>query len=96
MNFNYKIQEKSGFFGGSYSWTPKMVFDDGTKTYIQMADTMSSGEAPALFVSDGKEVTLVNYRVKKNYYIVDRLFAQAEMRNGLKEIVVIKKVNKDQ
>ncbi len=95
MNFNYKIEEKSGFFGGSYSWTPKMVFDDGQKTYIQMAATMSSGEAPALFVSDGKEVMLVNYRVKKNYYIVDRLFAQAEMRNGLKEIVVIKKINKD-
>jgi len=95
MNFNYKIEEKSGFFGGSYSWTPKMVFDDGQKTHIQMAATMSSGEAPALFVSDGKEVMLVNYRVKKNYYIVDRLFAQAEMRNGLKEIVVIKKINKD-
>ena len=93
MNFNYKVEEKSGFFGGSFSWTPKMVFDDGIKTYIQMADTMPSGEAPALFVSDGKEVTLVNYRVKKNYYIVDRLFAQAEMRNGLKEVVVIKKVN---
>ena len=57
INFNYKIEERSGFFGGSYSWTPKMVFDDGTKTYIQMAATMSSGEAPALFVSDGKEVT---------------------------------------
>jgi len=95
MNFNYKIEEKSGWFEGSYSWTPKMVFDDGTKTYIQMAPTMASGEAPALFVADGKEVMLVNYRVKKNYYIVDRLFAQAEMRNGLKEIVVIKKVNKD-
>jgi len=94
MNFAYKVIEKSGFFGSSYSWTPKMVFDDGTKTYIQMADTMRSGEAPALFVKDDDNVTLVNYRVKNNYYIVDRLFAQAEMRNGTKETVIIKRTNK--
>ncbi|MDR2017910.1 MAG: P-type conjugative transfer protein TrbG [Syntrophobacterales bacterium] len=94
INFSYKIEEKSGLFGGSYSWTPRMVFDDGMKTYIQMSPTMSSGEAPALFVSDGKNLMLVNYRVKRNYYIVDRLFAQAELING-KERVIIKKIEKD-
>lgn len=89
MNFNYKISEKSGLFGGSFSWTPKMVFDDGTKTYIQMSDGMSSGEAPALFVKDDSGLALVNYRVKDNYYIVDRLFQKAEMKNGMEETVVI-------
>jgi len=90
MNFSYTVKEKSGWFGGSYSWTPKMVFDDGAKTYIQMSDSMPTGEAPALFVKDTSgEVMLVNYRVKNNYYIVDRLFTQAEMRNGMKETVVI-------
>lgn len=90
MNFGYTVQEKSGWFGGKYSWTPKMVFDDGAKTYIQMSDGMPTGEAPALFVKDTSgEVMLVNYRVKNNYYIVDRLFTQAEMRNGMKETVLI-------
>jgi type IV secretion system protein TrbG len=90
MNFAYTVKEKSGWFGGSYSWTPKIVFDDGAKTYIQMSSGMATGEAPALFVKDTSgEVMLVNYRVKNNYYIVDRLFTQAEMRNGMKETVVI-------
>lgn len=94
MNFNYTISEKSGIFGGSYSWTPNMVFDDGAKTYIRMAEGMKTTEAPALFVKDDSDnIALVNYRVKNNYYIVDRLFSQAELRNGTKEIVVIKKTN---
>lgn len=53
---------------------------------------MKSGEAPALFVKEGKELMLVNYRVKNNYYIVDRLFDEAELRCGPKEVIVIKKI----
>jgi len=93
MNFNYTIDEKTGLFGGSFSWTPKMVFDDGAKTYIQMSEHMSSGEAPALFVKGDEGLALVNYRVKGGYYIVDRLFQKAEMRNGMKETVVISRKN---
>ncbi|MFZ1896053.1 MAG: TrbG/VirB9 family P-type conjugative transfer protein, partial [Rhodoplanes sp.] len=41
------------------------------------------GEAPPLFVAGaGGRPTLVNYRVRGVYYIVDRLFAVAEMRLG--------------
>jgi type IV secretion system protein TrbG len=38
---------------------------------------------PPLFVigSDGN-AELVNYRARQNYYIVDRLFAAAELRLG--------------
>lgn len=91
FNFRYKIEEKTSWaFGGeTYSWTPKMVFDDGKKTYIQMGDKMATTEAPALFMRNKEGLALVNYRVKGNYYIVDRLINQwAEMRNG-KEIVMI-------
>jgi type IV secretion system protein VirB9 len=94
MNFRYKVEEKTGFWGtgGKYPWTPKMVFDDGLKTYIQMGEGMNATEAPALFVKDDAgNLMLVNYRVKKNYYIVDRLFSQAELRNGMEETVYIKR-----
>lgn len=83
MNFNYQIS------GRNYPWKPKLVFDDGLKVYFQMPETMRSHEAPALFVKDGKNLLLVNYRVKNGYYIVDRLFDEAEMRNG-KEVIKIK------
>ncbi len=58
-------------------------FDDSTKVYIEFPRRLDQGEAPPLFVvgADGG-AQLVNYRVRGNYYIVDRLFAAAELRLG--------------
>jgi P-type conjugative transfer protein TrbG len=86
MNFAYKID------GRKYPWKPVMVFDDGTHTYIQMPGSMKSDEAPAIFIKNGKELQLVNFRVRNGYYIVDRVFAEAEMRVG-KDSVRIKRTN---
>ncbi|HOJ78465.1 MAG TPA: P-type conjugative transfer protein TrbG [Bacillota bacterium] len=83
LNFKYRISSKK-----KYSWTPELVFDDGIKTYIKMPKTMFSGEAPALFIKEGKSLLLVNYRVKNNYYIIDRIFQHGELRCG-KEVVKI-------
>ena len=62
---------------------PLRVFDDGAKVYIQFPSGLAQGEAPPLFVTggDGKPA-LVNYRVRGATYIVDRLFAAAELRLG--------------
>ena len=87
--FAYSIESQNSWYKSPYSWLPKIAFDDGLKTYIQMADGMKAGAAPALFVKDDDGVNLVNYRVKDNYYVVDRIFNQAELRNGMKETVVI-------
>jgi type IV secretion system protein TrbG len=59
------------------------VFDDGKKTYIQISQAAKNREAPVLVVigSDGKE-EMVNYRVKDDMYIVDRLFEKAELILG--------------
>lgn len=84
LNFNYKIT------GRHYKWEPEMVFDDGLKTYIKMPQSMATDEAPALFIKDGKNLYLVNYRVKNNFYIVDRLFDVAELRVGKKSIEIRK------
>ena len=95
LNFGYKIESVTSWYQSDFSWMPKLAFNDGTKTYIQMSSGMKSGEAPALFVKDGEGVALVNYRVKDNYYIIDRLFEQAELRCGMKEIVVISRITKN-
>jgi type IV secretion system protein TrbG len=64
-------------------WTPVQVFDDGAKTFVRFPPAMLNREAPALFVvSSTKGTQLVNYRVKNETYIVDRLFDQAELRVG--------------
>jgi type IV secretion system protein VirB9 len=77
LRFRYEIE------GDNPPWRPVSAFDDGSKVYIEMPRGIAQGEAPPLFVigpeGDGQ---LVNYRVHQNYYIVDRLFAAAELRMG--------------
>lgn len=84
LNFNYDIS------GRKFDWRPTQVFDDGEKTYIRMPPSLSTTEAPALFVLDrDDEPLLVNYRVKGLFYIVDRLFGRAELRVGKRERIEI-------
>jgi type IV secretion system protein VirB9 len=84
LNFNCAI-------GGSHvPWAPLRVYDDGTKTYLQMSPEMGSFEAPALFVLEKNDPLLVNYRVKHSLYIVDRLFDRAQLRVGAKTAVDIR------
>jgi type IV secretion system protein VirB9 len=79
INFSYRV----GIEQGSPMWTPVQVFDDGKKTFIRFPAAMLTREAPALFVlSSNNETQLVNYRVKNDYYIVDRLVERIELRVG--------------
>jgi P-type conjugative transfer protein TrbG len=77
MNFSYRVS------GGDEHLRPLRVFDDGTRTYIQMPIEIQNREAPVLLVvgSDGKG-ELTNYRVKDQTYIVDRLFDRANLVLG--------------
>jgi len=80
VNFNYAILKQKG---EAPAWTPLRAFDDGAKSYIQFPPQMLVREAPPLFVLnlDG-DAQVVNYRVKGDYYVVDRLFDRAELRLG--------------
>ena len=84
LNFNCAIS------GSHVPWAPLRVYDDGTKTYLQMSPEMGSFEAPALFVLEKNDPLLVNYRVKHSLYIVDRLFDRAQLRVGPKTAVDIR------
>lgn len=77
LRFRYAIT------GDDPPWRPVQAFDDGSKVYIQFPRRIDQGEMPPLFVvgADGGN-ELVNYRVRGIYYIVDRLFAAAELRLG--------------
>ncbi|WP_049766217.1 P-type conjugative transfer protein TrbG [Rhodopseudomonas palustris] len=78
-----KLRFRYAITGDNPPWRPMSAFDDGSKVYIEMPRGIGQGEAPPLFVigpeGDGQ---LVNYRVRQNYYIVDRLFGAAELRLG--------------
>jgi type IV secretory pathway VirB9-like protein len=77
LNFRYEIQ------GDTPAWRPLRAFDDGSKVYIEFPSGVRQGEMPPLFIiGPGGDSELVNYRDRQNYYVVDRLFAAAELRLG--------------
>jgi type IV secretion system protein TrbG len=87
INFSYRITVEKG----KPVWTPTQVFDDGRKTFIRFPAAMLVREAPALFVlSSANETQLVNYRVKNDYFVVDRLLDQAELRVGQKDQEIVR------
>ncbi|KAA3447969.1 P-type conjugative transfer protein TrbG [Mesorhizobium sp. SARCC-RB16n] len=77
LNFRYRIE------GDPAPWKPLRAFDDGAKVYIEFPSGIGQGEMPPLFViGPSGNSELVNYRARQNYYVVDRLFAAAELRLG--------------
>jgi type IV secretion system protein VirB9 len=89
LHFNYEIS------GDDATWKPVRAFDDGTHVYIEFPRMLDRGDAPPLFVKGhGDTADLVNYRVRGNYYVVDQLFAAAELRLGQdhQQVVRIKRI----
>jgi len=85
LNFAYSIE------GDEPSWRPIRAFDDGRQVFIQFPASLAQGEAPPLFVvGKGGRTELVNYRLRGRYYVVDRLFAAAELRLGEKRQQVVR------
>jgi type IV secretion system protein VirB9 len=85
LHFDYAIS------GDAVAWKPVRAFDDGTRVFIEFPAALAQGDAPPLFVSgpNGNH-DLVNYRVRGNYYVVDQLFTQAELRLGQNHQQVVK------
>lgn len=82
LNFNYSIK-------GEQSWKPVMVFDDGQKTFIKFKQLKST--MPVLFIKEKgkKTVSMVNYKIKDDCYIVDKIFEEAQLRLNETDIVKI-------
>ncbi|MCP1931021.1 P-type conjugative transfer protein TrbG [Bradyrhizobium elkanii] len=78
INFRYEVT------GDRAPWRPLRAYDDGRQVFIEFPRGIGQGEMPPLFVvgPEGNTSELVNYRVRSNYMIVDRLFAAAELRFG--------------
>jgi type IV secretion system protein VirB9 len=78
INFRYRIE------GDRAPWRPLRAFDDSRQVFIEFPRGIGQGEMPPLFIvgAEGKTSELVNYRVRGNHMIVDRLFAAAELRFG--------------
>ncbi|MEZ5997022.1 MAG: P-type conjugative transfer protein TrbG [Hyphomonadaceae bacterium] len=87
LNFRYRIETVRG---QPPRWRPVRVFDDGRRTYVEFPLDIATSEAPPLFLRDGGDVALVNYRVAGNRYVIDRLFEVAELRLGGRRQTIVR------
>jgi type IV secretion system protein TrbG len=76
LYFDYRI------IGGDQNMRPIRVVDDGKKTYLHMTPKAAAREVPVLVVLGPKGPEMVNYRVKGDMYIVDRLFERGALILG--------------
>ena len=83
LNFGYTVKGKA-------RWKPVRVYNDSVKTIIEMPKAMSQTEAPTLMISrrmgrvlPKNELTIVNYRIQGNRYIVDSVFDEAVLIVGV-------------
>jgi P-type conjugative transfer protein TrbG len=83
LNFDYDLD-------GDAAWMPVRVFNDGSKTILQMPKEMAQTEAPTLLVMrkegglfSDDETVMVNYRVQGDRYIVDTVFDKAILIAGI-------------
>ena len=85
LSFNYRITY--GLFSKP-NWLPKLVFDDGSKTYINFPDLVLQRELPTVFENRND---ILNYRVNGNVIIIDKLIETISVKIGRSEISIIKK-----
>lgn len=77
LRFRYRIE------GDAAPWRPVRAFDDGTHVFIEFPAGVAQGDMPPLWIIGAEGgAELVNYRVRGDHMIVDRLFAAAELRLG--------------
>jgi type IV secretion system protein VirB9 len=86
LYFGYTVTK-----GKELPWRPVRVFDDGVKTYLEMPAKYKSLEAPVLMFYEGKELKLVNYRVKDRFYVADRIMTKKAVLMAGKSRVVIER-----
>ncbi len=79
LDARFKISAR----GRKPAWAPTAVMTDGARTFLRFPESLSAGEAPALFiVGAGGSIQLVNYRQQGGLWVVDRVFDRAELRVG--------------
>lgn len=80
-NFNYAIT-------GSDLIAPLRIFDDGQFTYFQFKN--KNADIPAFFLvaKDGSE-SLINFRTRGDYIVVERVTSQFTLRHGTVDVVCV-------
>lgn len=76
LNFNYKLEKKKKI---EDHFLPVSIYDDGIHTYIKMQQN-NKYDLPVIYnVNREKVLTLTNYRVRGNLFIIDKVFTHGRI-----------------
>lgn len=85
LDFSFEVSGKNA------EYKPEMVFTDGEKTYLKFKKIPRT-QVPLFIQQKGERgMTIVNYRQKDDYYIVNATFQKAQLRVTERESVTIKR-----
>jgi P-type conjugative transfer protein TrbG len=76
LNFDYAIK------GPDVAWKPVNAFDDGSSFYIEFPENITGTDMPTLMIQNGKQQETINYQVRGQYYVADRLVPSAVLTSG--------------
>jgi type IV secretion system protein VirB9 len=82
LDFDYQFGMVKGV---QPPWYPVRIFNDGRQTFIQFPSNFFASETPVLYVADSTGVygTMVNWRLKGPYMIVDTVLQKARLQIGI-------------
>ena len=94
LDFSYEFGTVTG---SKPSWYPTRVFNDGRQTFIEFPADFYNSDLPVLYISttDKTYGTMVNWRLKGRYMIVDAVLQKARLESGVasKENQTIVQIN---
>ena len=77
LDFSYLIS------GDNPTWKPVRVYNDGQQVFIQMPEAMRQSDAPAFIeIGQSNKTQIVNYRLRRGTYIIDKLFKRGMLISG--------------
>ncbi|MCF6766010.1 P-type conjugative transfer protein TrbG [Thiotrichales bacterium 19S3-7] len=84
LNFNYKVSMYEG--KNIPAWYPKRVFNNGSHTFIEFSKQFNAQSGmPVLVIKgdDGSDQTMVNWRLRGNYMVIDSVVRHAFLQTGV-------------
>lgn len=77
--FNYQVKLIKG---AKPDWFPRMVFNDGKKTYIKFSSKIQ--ETPSVLIGTDRSIKqIINYRVQGDYYVIDSVVYYMQLQGGV-------------
>lgn len=77
VNRDYSIDRGWFLKRKRYPWIPAEVFDDGTRTYVVLPPEARNGELPVLYLLEGGERSVLNYALRGDTIVADRVLHKA-------------------